>query len=142
MSKTTKKAPVQPPMEEIASQIAKELKPHLVTKRIADEQIKPLKERLIQHISDNKDLFLPEGAKSCVVDGVLVTITTEPAYEYGEKFDLAKFYKAFPQAIKFEFKSSEMKNIALEKHDLKALRKPKNTVELVKKTEPIVNGLV
>ena len=137
MSKTVRTAPLEPTTEEVASKIAHQLKPHLLAKRMADEVIKPLKESLIQHISDNKDLFLPEGAKSCVVDGILVTITTEPTYEYGEKFDLAKFYKAFPTAVKFEFKASEMKNIPLEKHGLKALRKPKNTVELFKKKESI-----
>jgi len=138
----TKKAPAVVEVEEllpeeIASEIAKSLKPHLVQKRNADAEIKPLKERLIQIISENKDTFLPEGAKSCVVEGVLVTITTEPMYEYGAGFDLVKFYKAFPNAIKFEFKTSEMKNFDLNKHHIQLKHKPKNTVELPKEKIPV-----
>jgi len=136
MAKTVKKTALEPTIEEVVSGLALELKPSLVAKRIADAAIKPLKERLIMLISENKETFLPESAKSCVIEGVLVTITTEPIYEYGEGFDLVKFYKAFPTAIKFEFKTSEMKNIPLTRHDIKANTKPKNTVELVKKKEP------
>jgi len=140
MSKTVKvpakKVSVLEP-EEVASNIVKDLKPQLVSKRDADALIKPLKEQLIQLISDNKDLFLPEGAKSCTVDGVLVSITTEASYSYGEEFDLVKFYKKFPNAIKFEFKTSEMKNIDLNSHGVNEVRKPKNTVELIKKTVPV-----
>lgn len=128
MSKTVKKESIS--LEEIELK-AETLAVFLLAKKQADEQIKPLKEEIIAFANANKETLFKDG-KTFKIGGIEITIKPDHTYELGDGFDLVKFYKAYPDAVKFSLSHSNMKNVPMEKFDIEHSESEKIDVALEK----------
>lgn len=130
MNKTVKKSPSDKSLEEITL-VAESLAVFLQDKKNADAKIKPLKEQLVDYVEKHKDKLFADG-KSFKLAGLEITIQSDHTYELGENFDLVKFYKKYPDSVKFSLSHVNMKNIPVTDHDIKHVEDEKINVGLEK----------
>lgn len=133
MSKTVKKA------EEMVLDIetkAETLAAMMGRKKELDDKIKPLKLEIIEYVDANKATLFKD-AKTYKLGGLEISIKPDHTYALGDDFDLVKFYKSYPDAVKFSLSHTNMKNVPMEKFDISheiadkievALPKEKKTV--------------
>ncbi len=99
-----------------AEENASKLYKLFVTKRTLDEQMKELKEALIEYAETHPEEFA--RAKSFKIGNVTLKKTDEKVYVPGDAFSPAEFCKAYPQSIKFSLVKSKMLNIDLDQWDI------------------------
>lgn len=105
-------------------------------KKEMDEKIKPLKQQIIDHIQLHKaELF--KDSKSFKVGGLEVSLSQDHVYELGDEFDLSKFFLKFPKAVKYSLSHTNMKNIDMEKYDIKLQTGEKIEVGLIKEKKSV-----
>ena len=110
---------------ELLEGLCAELEISFEQKKQADEEIKALKAKVLEIINRDPQKYF-QGERSFKVGAIMMKINVQHEYEFGEGFDLAKFMKKYPDAVKFELKHSQMTNINLEAHDL--AHRPKESI--------------
>jgi hypothetical protein len=129
MSKTVKKESSLS-LEEIGL-MCETLAVYLKSKKEADEKIKPLKEQVVAYANAHRDTMFKEG-KTFKIAGVEISLKLDHTYALGEDFDLVKFYKRYPEAVKFSLSHTNMKNINAESFDIDHVQTEKIDVALEK----------
>ncbi len=115
MAKTIKKAPSA---LEVAKELAEELSTEFSIKKNHEARIKELKLMILESVKTDPEAFFKNGAKSCKIAGIEIIKKPNNVYEFGSAFNLAEFYKAYPNAVKAEIVHSKMTNIDLAQWDL------------------------